>query len=289
MSPTTNALIVGTLSLGSLYAVIGLGLNIVFKSTGVINFAQGAFIVLGGFLYTSVLKWTGNSTGLGLTGTMVIAFVVGVITYLVVMRRMRGADPWILVIVTFGLATVIETVVSLIWGTTVLYIHVGTQVYVVAGLRFSLLDVIAVSSALISATVLSLGMRFTRWGVATRAVAENVLLASQWGVRVDLVSASAWGIAAAIGALTGVVYGAQTSVSGGLGDIGLAAFPGMMLGGMGSLPGSLIGGLIVGGLVTWVTIKQDPQVATLAAYGLLIVVLLLIPHGLFGQREFRRV
>jgi branched-chain amino acid transport system permease protein len=202
-----------------------------------------------------------------------------------------GTDEFSVIVLTFGISIAIESTLTLIYGSSNRFATVGLPTGRInwAGFQFSWLDVAAAACAVIGVVAILALMRFTRWGVDSRALAENPSLAADFGIRTGAVGAVAWALGTGAAALAGIVYGATTNVSLSLADVGLVTLPGIMLGGMDSVGGALVGGVVMGVLISLVTYVGGPDVATIAGYGALLVVLIFLPQGLFGLRRSRVV
>jgi branched-chain amino acid transport system permease protein len=291
LSPLLNSAIVGTLSLGGLFALIGLGFTVIYRTTRVVNFAQGEFLALGAFIASTLLASGIRNHAFAIVLAVVIDAILGVVVYYVIIRRLVGKDEFAIIILTFGIAIILDSAIALIWGSDTRFISIGvsTSTFTILGVRLTALQLAAVGVAVVGAAAILIVMRFTRWGVDSRALAENPELATYFGVNTDIVASIAWAFGIGVAALAGIVYGASTTVSLSLTDIGLIALPGILLGGMDSVGGSIVGGLIMGGAITAVTYVGGPELATIAGYGLLILVLVFLPQGLFGIRRARIV
>lgn len=287
-------LISNTIVLGSLYALVGMGFVILFRSTGVVNFAQGSFMVLAPYILYSL------STGLHLE--FWIAFVassftvaaVGAAVYVGFLHRLTGADLFVTVIATLGLSVVLQTATSMIWGPNdrVLPLFFSNSVFfTVLGLQFTRVDIIAIATSAALMVGFELLLQRTVVGIQTRAVADSTHLAALVRVRVHAVSALAWAVSALCAAVAGVAVALQVGtvdpVS--ISQLGLLVFPIVIIGGVDSIRGAMIGGLLVAAIQNvglqylggnWV----DPL-----AYGTLLLTLLVRPNGLFGSRAIIRI
>ncbi len=290
VGPIANSIVVGGLALGGLYALIAVGFTVIYKATRAVNFAQGAFTLVGAYLYWTFTFKLGATQPEGLVAVTACCVVMGIAVYWLLLRRMAGADEFLVIIVTLGLSLVVTSLLAIIYGLDTHYIAVGSKsVLSLAGFRFTLLQVAALLISAVSIIALTVLSHLTRWGVVMRSVAENPLLSGLYGVNVDLVGAGAWAIGIALSGLAGVVFAAQTGVTQAVSAVGLVAFPAIMLGGIDSIPGGIIGGLIIGYVVTVITTENGPTIANLAAYGLLVAALLVRPQGLLGTKAARSV
>jgi branched-chain amino acid transport system permease protein len=291
---TLDLLIGNTIVLGSLYALIGIGFVTLFRSTGVVNFAQGSLMVLGSYVLYSLSSSFGLSFWPALILSLLIVGAVGGIMYLGFLYRLTGADLFVTVIATLGLSIVIQTASSMIWGpndrTLPTFFRSGTF-FSVFGIEFTRVDVFAIVSSVTLIGVFELVLHRTSLGVQTRAVADSTQLAALMKIRVHTVSALAWGVSALCAAVAGIAIALQVgaidpvSVS----QVGLLVFPVVIVGGVDSLKGAMVGGVLIAAIQnlvlqyfggTWV----DP-----VAYAALLFMLLVRPTGLFGSRAVVRI
>lgn len=290
-------LLLGGLSMGSVYALIALGFVVIFKATEVVNFAHASLLLAGGYV-TAVLHddigfWP--ALAVGIAG----AAVVGSAVEYTVMRRYRGADHSVLAIVTIGVDILLTTELTRRIGTDVLALGDpwGDKLLTVGDITIAQTRVAAFVAAALLITAFLLAFRYTTWGVAMRAAAENPQTAALMGVRLGRVSLSAWAVAgslAAVAALFLTVFptpGLERATS----LAALKAFPAAILGGLDSTTGALAGGLIVGVTESFATGYQSDLTflgrgfGDLAPYLVMVVVLLVRPAGLFGTKELARV
>jgi len=287
------------LALGSTYALVALGFVVIYKSTGVINFAQGGLLALGAYLGYTFSNNLAVAFGVAILLACVSAAVVGASVERLVLRRMVGQPPFAVIMITIGLLFVLEPIITAIWGFdnrpvdnpwNIQTIEVGR---LVLGVRD--LWTIGITAAVVVAFFLF--FRYTRMGLAMRATAFDPEAALAQGISARRVYATSWAIAAALAALAGITLaagpgGLQPSIS----FIALAAFPAMILGGLDSPAGAVLGGVIIGLAEALTRGYQDQlfswagdNVSVIVPYVLMIVILLIRPYGLLGTKEVRRV
>ncbi|MFD3540600.1 branched-chain amino acid ABC transporter permease [Streptomyces sp. NPDC058662] len=290
-------LLLGGLSMGSVYALIALGFVVIFKATEVVNFAHASLLLAGGYV-TAVLHddigfWPALAVGVG------AAAAVGAGVEFLVMRRYRGQDHSVLAIVTIGVDILITTDLTRRIGTDVLALGDpwGDAVVHLGPVTLPQTRIAAFVAAALLISAFLLVFRYTAWGVAMRAAAEKPETAALMGVRLGRVSLAAWAVAgslAAVAALFLTVFptpGLERATS----LAALKAFPAAILGGLDSTTGALAGGLIVGVTEAMATGYQSQLaflgrgIGDLAPYLVMVVVLLLRPAGLFGTKELARV
>ncbi|WP_432113150.1 branched-chain amino acid ABC transporter permease [Streptomyces sp. S1] len=296
MSTFAEFLINGV-SLGSIYALIALGFVVIFRATEVVNFAHASLLLAGGYV-TAVLHddigfWPALLAGIA------SAAVVGAAVEFLVMRRHRGADHSVLAIVTIGVDILLATELTRRIGTDILALGDpwGDAVVTVGPVTIAQTRIAALLAAALLITAFLLAFRYTSWGVAMRAAAENQETAALMGIRLGRVSLGAWAVAgglAAVAALFLTVFptpGLERATS----LAALKAFPAAILGGLDSTTGALVGGLLVGVTESLATGYQGDLaflgrgIGDLAPYLVMVAVLLIRPAGLFGTKELARV
>jgi branched-chain amino acid transport system permease protein len=293
MGTTVGNLIVGSLVQGSLYALVAAGFVVLFRSTGVINFAQGSFMVLGGFIFYTLNGSMQLNVYLALLLTLIAMAAIAAVIYVGAFRRLVGADPFALVIATLGLSIILQTLTVLIWGPDLRALPVIISIkprWVVMGMAFAPLDVFAILISLILIGAISLALRTSRLGTRMRAVADNTLLAGFVRIPVNRMSALAWAVAAVCAGAAGVAFSLRTALDPiQLQGFGLLAFAAVLLGGLDSIPGALMGGFVMALLQNSAVRAFGGDWSDVTAYVVLLAVLLLRPQGLFGSREVVRL
>jgi branched-chain amino acid transport system permease protein len=290
-------LLISGISLGFVYALIALGFVIIFKSSRVVNFAHGSLVLLGAY----VIARTHGSLGFGgavLLGVAVTG-VCAVIIQVVILRRLRGASQDILAICTIGVNILLATELTRRIGTKVLDIGDPWNDHVVhiAGLSIPTARVAAAIAAVILLAAFLAAFKYTNWGVSMRSAATDGEAAALMGIRLGRIATSAWAAAGGLAAVAGLFFTTfpTPGVDASVGLSALAAFPAAILGGLDSVAGAVVGGLIIGVTVTMASGYQDNiaflgrGASDVVPYVVMIVVLLFRPAGLFGTRELTRV
>lgn len=287
------------LSLGSTYALVALGFVVIYKSTGVINFAQGGLLALGAYLGFTFSNNLAVAFGVAVLLALVSAALVGATFERIVLRRMVGQPPFAVIMITIGLLFVLEPLITAIWGFdqkqvnnpwNIRTIEVGSLVLGVRDLWTIGLTALAVAAFFVF-------FRYSSLGLAMRVTAFDPEAALAQGISARKVYAVSWAIAAALAALAGILMAAGPGgLSPSIGFIALAAFPAMILGGMDSPGGAVLGGLIIGLAEALTRGYQDElfswagdNVSVIIPYLLMILILLIRPYGLLGTKEVRRV
>jgi branched-chain amino acid transport system permease protein len=287
------AILTATVVNGSQLALLAVGFVLIYRATGVVSFAQGSSMVFGALLcYT----FTEHGWGLApaLIASAVLVFAGSALIFRLVFARLIGAPPFVTAIATIGLATLLQAVAVLVWSDQPIAlpssalslnsIHLGESFYT------NQVQIFTIVLTVIVFAVIIFGLRYTPTGLHMRMVADSPRLAALNGINVSLISAAAWGLAGLTAGLAGVAFvlGTQSSPSTVYG-LGLSAFPAILLGGLDSIAGALAGGAIIALADAVATIYAGGQWSDFISYGLLLLMLLMRPHGLFGRMEVSRV
>jgi branched-chain amino acid transport system permease protein len=286
-------------AVGCKYALIALGFSVVFKATGVINFAQASLVLLGAYLtYNFGVTW-GLDFYPGLVLAMIAGAAIGVVIEALVLRHMVGEEPATVIMATIGILFVIDNVVTATWGPTNLNLDDPWKLNTreVAGVTVADRDLWTILFAGLVLAGFFLFFRYSTLGLAMRAAALDPEAAMAQGIPARRVYRVAWAIAGLVAALAGATLAAgSTQLSPGTGALALIAFPAIILGGLDSPLGAAVGGVIIG-LVQQFTALLAPEYfewvgesfERVSPYLVMIVILLVRPYGLFGTKEVRRV
>jgi branched-chain amino acid transport system permease protein len=283
------------LGTGSIYALLGLGFVIIYKATRVVSFAQPAFMLAGVVLVTYLVQSVGFWLAVPIAVLLTGLFALGVER--VAVRPMVGRPAFVVAIITLGLDVAIRVVVNGFIGLDVRHVD---DPWGLSTVSIGAVDIQQRHLAMVLTTAVLVGVlfaffRFTRMGLAMRAAADDQEAALAQGVSVGVVFALAWALAGGLAAVAGTFAAAGSSVDGSLWLIALVALPVIILGGLDSLPGAVIGGLAVGVIQELVAKYQQyvpwlgNNVSAITPYVLMLIVLLVRPYGLFGTREVERV
>lgn len=279
---------------GAIFALVALGFVLIYKSSDVINFAQGELLLIGAYLTYAMVEQFGLWWPIGVVVAVVLAAVVGVLIEQLVLRPLIGEPVISVIMVTIGLSSLLRAIVGAIWGVTPRPApqFLPTDTVTILGANVGVDRLWAFALAIIFFVILTLFFRFSREGIAMRAVADDQQAALSMGISVKKVWAVAWAIAAITAAVGGIllmsIFG---GVSGTIGRVGLLVFPVVILGGLDSIPGAIIGGLIIGLLQSFAGGLLPPEwgLGEVAPFVILLFILLVRPYGLFGQRIIERV
>ncbi len=288
------------LALGCIYALIGLGFSIIFKASEVINFAQGELLLVGAYVVSSgVFQWHLNFIFALVIG-VAVTVVIGLLFERFVLRRMIGRPVFSILMITIGLDTILRTAVIVKFGGNPIPAaspFTAANDFTIAGVTFGADDLLTIGVTVVLCALLFYFFQYTRYGLAMRATALDQEAALAVGINIRTVYALAWGIAAAIATVGGVFLAFNSfDMDPTLGGVALLAFPAIILGGVDSIVGAIVGGVIIG-LVQDLTAGYESHVASFLGAGIhqitpylvMILVLLIRPYGLFGSRKVERI
>jgi branched-chain amino acid transport system permease protein len=291
------------LALGCTYALVALGFTMIYKASGVINFAQGEFLLVGAYLTAAGVVEYQLNFFVALLIALALTVLIGLLFERFILRRMIGRPPFSILMITIGLDILLFQVISARAGALSglpaakpFDIYSGINV---GGAHFGTPQFVTIGVTTLCVLALVFFFRNTKYGLAMRATALDQEAALAMGINVRTVYALAWGIAAAIAVLGGVLLpldDGSGSVPVSLGQVALRAFPAIILGGIDSVTGAIVGGIVIGLTQQMFTRYDDfftpvlgSGVGGVAPYVVMILVLLIRPYGLFGTRKVERV
>ncbi len=288
----------GGLMSGMLYSLIALGFVLIFKASGVFNFAQGAMVFFAALTYVGLLE-QGLPWWLALPATLVVMVIVGLATERIVLRPLVNQPQISLFMATIGLSFFLEGLAQWMWGANVRGLELGLQDEPIAwltektGMSVSKFDLFAAGVAAVLVTGLALFFSRTRIGRALRAVADDHQAAMAVGIPLQQIWAIVWSVAGAVALVAGLLWGARNGVQYALTFVALKALPVLILGGFDSIPGAIVGGLIIGATEKLAEVYIGPYfgggIEGWFPYVLALVFLLFRPEGLFGEKIIRRI
>ena len=300
----------GGLMVGTLYALVAIGFVLIFKASGVFNFAQGAMVLFSALVMARFAEWIPQWLGMepGLVGNL-LAIVVTLVGMVIVawaierlaLRHLVNQEPIILLMATLGIAYLLDGFGPMVFGSEVYSINVGMPkdpVFLMestfeGGVMISLEDLMAAGIAAVMVAALSIFFQKTKTGRALRAVADDHQAAQSIGIPLSRIWVIVWAVAGAVALVVGIIWGSKLGVQYSLSLVALKALPVVILGGLTSLPGAIIGGLIIGVGEKLSEVYIGPMVGggieTWFAYGLALCFLLVRPQGLFGDKIIDRV
>lgn len=286
--------LLGGLFSGVMYSLVAIGFVVIYKTSGVLNFAQGALVLFAALTFVSLLERGVPFWG-AMAVTLAAVILVGMLVERTVLRPLVNQPPITLFMATLGLSYVIEGVAQLLWGTQVHGLDLGIEdsPFEVWGVLISQFDLFAAGIAAALVGLLTVFFQYTRFGLAFRAVAEDQLAALAVGLRLPRIWASVWATAGIIALVAGLLWGARLGVQFSLSLIVLKALPVLVLGGFDSIAGAILGGLIIGAAEKLAEVYVGEYVGGgiegWFAYAVALLVLLVHPTGLFGRKRVERV
>ena len=288
-------LIIDGIASGCIYGLVALGFVLIYKATETINFAQGDILMLGAFVAYSLIGIMGMDylTGFALTVLIIAAF--GFFLDAVVIRQIIGQPAFATVMLTIGLGFIFRGFASIYWGTDIFSFSTpfSGKITEFNGLIISYVNLSIIVGTIILVSVLYLFFTFSRIGVAMRASSENQLAAYYMGIPVKFIFSLIWSISAATAAIAGVLLAPITLVDTSISLIGLKAFAAAVLGGFGSIPGAIVGGIIIGIVEQLCGTYENylfEGIREISAYLVLILTLIIYPRGLFSDKaEVKKV
>jgi branched-chain amino acid transport system permease protein len=275
---------------GAILALAALGFVLIYKATSVINFAQGEFLLVGAYAFYSAFVLLHLPAMLAVVVGLAIATGLGVALERLVLRPLVGEEPISVIMVTIGLSAVLKALIQIFYGTTPRTMPkvLPRNSVEIIGAAVPIDRLVAVAVAAVVLAAFSAFFRWSRHGVAMRAVADDPQAALAQGISVTRIFALAWAMAAASAVIGGVLIADIAEVSQSLAGFGLIVFPVVILGGLDSVPGTIIGGIVIG-LVSQYAEGVSPGASQVVPYVVLVVILLVRPYGLFGQPRIERV
>ncbi|HDZ91195.1 MAG: branched-chain amino acid ABC transporter permease [Deltaproteobacteria bacterium] len=281
------------LSMGSIYALVALGFVLIYKATSILNLAQGEFLMVGAYVCLSITLDLGLNFLASFMLTMVFSVILGLAVERLVLRPLIGEPIISVIMVTLGLTYILRGLVIMIWGNDIRQFNIFPEQPVdFWGVKLTYLYLYSMGISLVLLTVFALFFKYARAGIFMRAVADHQTAAQSMGISVKRVFAMSWCIAAVVSSIGGILVGNIAGVGVDLSYIGLKVLPAVILGGLDSILGAIIGGLIVGVLEFLSAGYLDPYIPAINEvfpFIVLVLVLMIKPYGLFGIEEIERV
>lgn len=286
-------LLLGGIANGCIYGLVALGFVLIYKATEAVNFAQGDMMMLGAFLTLSFVNQDsfGMPFALGVVLAIVLMGGVGYVTEVVVIRRILGQPQFAVVILTIALGFVLRFIAGMIWGHEPQNLETpfAGESVPIGSLVLGMDELAVLVTTVVLVGALYLFFARTRLGVAMQAASQNQLAAYYSGVSVKKVSALIWAISGMVATVAGVLFAAKGAIDPSAGLLGIKAFAAAVIGGFGSLPGALVGGLIVGLSEPLAARYIAAGYSQIAPYAIMLVVLVVRPNGLFAQIQQKKV
>ncbi len=289
-------LLVNGAIIGTLYGVVAMCFVLIYKSTQVVNFAQGEFLLIGAWVCWALLVKFNLPFWIGFPITLVFMMLFGIVLQVVVLRPMIGEPVISVIMLTIGLSIFFQAAMGWMFGV---FAEPYPQIFENEAMNILGLQVqTAYIMSLIISVIIMVGFyyffKYSRMGLAMRATAFDQQVAQSLGISVKQVFAMAWAISAMVSALAGVVVGMVNGVSSALSFFGIKVFPAVILGGLDSIVGAIVGGLIIGILENLAEFVDSQwlnlgNLYTVAPFYILVIILMIKPYGLFGTKDIERI
>jgi len=284
----------GGVAAGLMYSLVALGFVLIFKASGVFNFAQGVMVLFAALTLVGLME-RGVPVAVALVITMAVMVGLAFLIERVVLRPLVNQEAIILFMATIGLNFFLEGFGEMLWGANVKKLDVGIpdRSFIVAGVQINQLEMSAAATSAVMVAVLAVFFQRTRIGRALRAVADDHEAALSIGIPLKTIWIIVWSVAGLVAIVAGIMWGAKSGVQFSLSLVALKALPVLILGGFTSVPGAIVGGLIVGvgeklGEIYWGPLVGG-AIENWFAYVVALVFLLFRPQGLFGEKIIERV
>ena len=279
---------------GMVYALIAMGIVLIYKASGIFNFAQGALVAIGSFFGYQLTMRVGLPLWLGIIATLAFAVLLGFLVERLTLRPLIGQPFFAAVMMTLALGLAIDGVIVTIWGGEVRLFPIFPTLPIKLGpIVLSQEYVWSAAIAVVIFIIFTIFFRYTRAGLSMRGVAEDHQVARSLGVRVTTVFSQTWIIATVVAAIGGILLGALNGVEFTMSVVALVAFPVVLLGGLTSVGGLLIAGPIIGLSESLGSFYLDPIIGggsrEVFPFILMLIILLIKPHGLFGLKRIERI
>lgn len=289
-------LLINGVIVGMLYGVVAMCFVLIYKSTQVVNFAQGEFVVLGAWVCWTMVVHMQLPFVLAFIFSLVFMTLFGIIVQVVLLRPLVGEPVISVIMATIGLGIFMQALMNWIFGNNAERFPqvFGDSTVSIGGLNVETAYLMSLVLSVLVMVAFFWFFRYSRWGLAMRATAYNQQVAQSLGVSVGTVFAMAWAISAVVSAIAGVVIGLVNAVSNSLAFIGIKVFPAVIVGGLDSIVGAVVGGLIIGVLENLAEFVdgqylQWGNMYTVAPFYALIIILMIRPYGLFGTPDIERI
>ena len=283
--------IISGLALGCVYGLIALGFVLIFKATEVINFAQGEMMMIGAFVAYTLIAMLNVPFPLAFLLTIIICGCLGIILERVLIRPLVKESVVSIIMVTIGLSITLRAFAGMIWSYDTLdFPHLFSEEGVqIGGVVMAPVDIWVIFVTVGLVLLLYAFFRFTTVGISLQASAQNPLASLLMGISVKRVYAMTWAISGMVGAVAGIIVAPISFLNCNMGFLGLKAFPAAVIGGFNSIPGAIVGGVIIGISENLAGIYLPLWFKDIFAYVIMLLVLMIRPEGIFGTHEQKKV
>ena len=286
-------LLISGIAQGCIYGLIALGFVLIYKATETVSFAQGELMMLGAFVGLAAMTMLGFPYWLAVLSSIVGMALFGVALERLVIRPILGQPAFSIVMLTIGVGYVARGLITMIPNigteTHTLPVPYKDEIWNLAGLVLNVEQMAVIAVTTVLCALLFALFRYSKLGIAMQAASQNQLAAYYMGTPVQRLNGIAWGLAAAVAAVAGLLLAPITFVHANMGFIGLKAFPAAVVGGFGSLPGAIVGGLVIGVVESLSGFYLPDGFKDTAAYIVVLIMLVVKPNGLFGEQLRKKV
>jgi len=286
-------LVIGGVAQGCIYGLIALGFVLIYKATETVSFAQGDLMMLGAFCGLALMTMLGWPFWAAVLSSLGAMALFGLLVERVVIRPVLGQPAFSIVMLTIGIGYIARGLITMIPGigteTHLLPVPYKDEIVRAGGLVLSFEQVVIIGATGVLCAVLFALFRYSRIGLAMQASSQNQLAAYYMGIPVRRLNGLVWALAAAVAAIAGLLLAPITFVHANMGFIGLKAFPAAVVGGFGSLPGAIVGGLVIGIVEALAGFYLPEGFKDIAPYVVVLLMLMVKPNGLFGESVRKKV
>ena len=286
-------LVISGVAQGCIYGLIALGFVLIYKATETVSFAQGELMMLGAFFGLAAMTMMGFPFWVAVLSSIAAMALFGLLLETLVIRPILGQPAFSIVMLTIGIGYVARGLITMIPGigteTHTLPVPYKDQVWNAGGLVLNVEQMVVIAATAVLCALLFTVFRYSKVGIAMQAASQNQLAAYYMGIPVKRLNSLVWGLASAVAAVAGLLLAPITFVHANMGFIGLKAFPAAVVGGFGSLPGAIVGGLIIGVVESLSGFYLPEGFKDIAAYIVVLVMLMVKPNGLFGEKLRKKV
>jgi branched-chain amino acid transport system permease protein len=286
-------LLISGIAQGCIYGLIALGFVLIYKATETVSFAQGELMMLGAFGGLAGMTFLGFPFWLSVLCAIAGMALFGALLERVVIRPILGQPAFSIVMLTIGIGYVARGLITMIPNigteTHTLPVPYKDQIWKVGGLVLNVEQMVVIVATALLCGILFTVFKYSKIGIAMQASSQNQLAAYYMGIPVKRINGLVWGLAAAVAAIAGLLLAPITFVHANMGFIGLKAFPAAVVGGFGSLPGAIVGGLIIGIVESLSGFYLPDGFKDIAAYVVVLIMLMVKPNGLFGEKLRKKV
>ena len=286
-------LVISGIAQGCIYGLIALGFVLIYKATETVSFVQGDLMMLGAFCGLALMTLLGFPFGLAVLSSIVAMGLAGVALERVVIRPILGQPAFSIVMLTIGIGYVLRGLITMVpvigTDTHVLPVPYKDQIWTLGTLVLNVEQMVVIAGTALLCALLFAVFKYSKVGIAMQASSQNQLAAYYMGIPVKTLNGLVWGLAAAVAAIAGLLLSPITFVHANMGFVGLKAFPAAVVGGFGSLPGAIVGGLVIGLVESLAGFYAAEGWKDIAPYVVVLVMLWVKPSGLFGDTLRKKV